>query len=202
MKSKIKPFNIAILGEHPDNDAEAFRTLLEKRPYPKIQFSVPIRNLRGDDLKVTPVVIRYINDVMKEKNIDKFILVHDLDGLLSETVKVRKMDEWFEKINKGIDKKGIFYLVVAETETLLLSDIDIINKRYGTKLKKYGNPMMISDPKKELKDETSKINEKTKYHQNHCTDLMEKISFQEVYKNHKGERSFQAFIDDLDEIFK
>jgi hypothetical protein len=42
MKTKRKRLKIAILGEHPDNDANAFRTLLEKRPYPEVQFVVPM----------------------------------------------------------------------------------------------------------------------------------------------------------------
>ena len=200
MKTSNKSHKIAILGEHPDNDAEAFRVLLEKRPYPKVQFSVPIRQLRGGDLKVPLAVARYIKNAMREKDIDNFIILHDLDGVLSETEKVRMMDEWFDKLNKAIDNIGIFYLVVAETEALLLADIETVNKRYSTKLKKYGNPMMVSDPKKELREKTEKS--KSKYEPSHCNNLMENISFQEVYKNHKGERSFQSFIDELDEIFK
>jgi hypothetical protein len=198
MKTTKKRYKIAILGEHPDNDAEAFRALLEKRPYPDVQFSVPIRSLRGGDLDIPNAVARYINNVQRENQHDKFILLRDLDGILSEAEKVRKKDDWFNKVNKGINNCGIFCLVIAETEALLLSDIDTINKRYGTKLKKYGNPMMISDPKKELKEETEKVNAKTKYHPKHCSDLMGKITFQEVYKNHKGERSFQEFIHVLD----
>ena len=200
MKNKQKRLKIAILGEHPDNDAEAFRTLLEKRPYPNAQFDIPIRNLRGGQLDVPAAVIRQIKNVKREKSIDKFIIVRDLDGILSERDKVKNRDEWFQKVNKGIDESGIFYLAIAETEALLLSDIETINKKYGTKLPQHANPISIPDPKKELKTKTEKS--KSPYEPKHCGDIMKEIDFQKVLKNHKGERSFQAFISDLDDILK
>jgi Domain of unknown function (DUF4276) len=200
MKNKEKRLKIAILGEHPDNDAEAFRTLLEKRPYPNAQFDIPIRNLRGGQLDVPAAVIRQIKNVKREKSIDKFIIVRDLDGVLSEKHKVKNRDEWFQKVNQGIDGNGIFYLAIAETEALLLPDIETINKKYGTKLSQHANPINIADPKKELKTKTEKS--KSPYEPKHCGDIMKEINFQKVLDNHNGERSFQAFISDLDDILK
>ena len=60
--------------------------------------------------------------------------------------------------------------------------------------------MVIADPKKELKTKTEKS--KNSYEPNHCGDIMKKINFQKVFDNHKGERSFQAFIEELDEILR
>jgi Domain of unknown function (DUF4276) len=200
MKNKEKRLKIAISGEHPDNDAEAFRTLLEKRPYPNAQFDIPIRNLRGSQLDVPAAVIRQIKNVKREKSIDKFIIVRDLDGVISENHKVKNRDEWFQKVNQGIDGNGIFYLAIAETEALLLSDIETINKKYGTKLPQHANPINIADPKKEWKTKTEKS--KLPYEPKHCGDIMKEIDFQKVLKNHNGERSFKAFISDLDDILK
>ena len=200
MKNKQKRLKIAILGEHPDNDSEAFRTLLEKRPYPSTQFDIPIRNLRGGQLDVPAAVIRQIKNVKREKSIDKFIIVRDLDGILSESDKVKSRDDWFQKLNQGIDGNGIFYLAIAETEALLLSDIETINKKYGTKLSQHANPIKIADPKKELKTKIEKS--KSPYEPKHCGDIMKEINFQKVLNNHKGYRSFRAFISDLDEILK
>ena len=200
MKNKQKRLKIAILGEHPDNDSEAFRTLLEKRPYPSTQFDIPIRNLRGGQLDVPAAVIRQIKNVKREKSIDKFIIVRDLDGILSESDKVKSRDDWFQKLNQGIDGNGIFYLAIAETEALLLSDIETINKKYGTKLSQHANPIKIADPKKELKTKTEKS--KSPYEPKHCGDIMKEINFQKVLNNHKGDRSFQAFIAELDKVLK
>lgn len=200
MKNKQKRLKIAILGEHPDNDSEAFRTLLEKRPYPNTQFDIPIRNLRGGQLDVPAAVIRQIKNVKREKSIDKFIIVRDLDGILSESDKVKSRDDWFQKLNQGIDGNGIFYLAIAETEALLLSDIETINKKYGTKLSQHANPIKIADPKKELKTKTEKS--KSPYEPKHCGDIMKEINFQKVLDNHKGDRSFQAFIAELDKVLK
>lgn len=199
MKNKAKRLKIAILGEHPDNDAEAFRTLLEKRPYPNAQFDIPIRNLRGGQFDVPTAVVRQIKNVKREQSFDKFIIIRDLDGILSESHKVKNRDDWFKKVNQGIDGSGIFYLAIAETEALLLSDIETINKKYGIKLTQYPNPINIADPKKELKTETGKKS-KNPYEPNHCGDIMQAITFQKVFDNHKGERSFQAFIKELDEL--
>lgn len=201
MKNKQKRLKIAILGEHPDNDAEAFRTLLEKRPYPSVQFYIPIRNMRGGQLDVPAAVIRQIKNVIREQSFDKFIIVRDLDGVLSETDKVSRRDEWFHKVNQGIDGNGIFFLAIAETEALLLSDIETINKKYGTKLLQHANPISIADPKKELKTETGKKS-KNPYEPKHCGDIMKEINFQKVLNNHKGDRSFQNFISELDEVLK
>jgi hypothetical protein len=114
MKNKEKRLKIAILGEHPDNDAESFRTLLEKRPYPNAQFDIPIRNLRGGQLDVPAAVVRQIKNVKREKSIDKFIIIRDLDGILLESEKVKSRDEWFQKVNQGIDGNGIFYLLLQK----------------------------------------------------------------------------------------
>ena len=200
MKNKAKRLKIAILGEHPDNDAEAFRTLLEKRPYPNAQFDIPIRNLRGGQFDVPTAVVRQIKNVKREQSFDKFIIIRDLDGILSESHKVKNRDDWFKKVNQGIDGSGIFYLAIAETEALLLSDIQTINKKYGTQLTQYPNPINIADPKKELQSKTEKS--KNRYEPNHCGDIMQEITFQKVFDNHKGERSFQAFIKELDGILK
>jgi hypothetical protein len=89
-------------------------------------------------------------------------------------------------------------LAIAEMEALLLADIEHLNAFFKLKLTKYANPITIQDPKKELKLKTAKS--KKPYTENMCNDIMENISFKNVFGNHKGVRSFQDFIKKLDDV--
>jgi hypothetical protein len=195
---KQKKIKIGIVGENPVNDAAAFRTLLNKRGYKDVQFVIVGRNLEGGQLDNTQALIRRLLPDIKSDNLSFIIVVRDLDGILQETEKVRKRDEWFVKINKGVDNIAIFYLAIAEMEALLLADIDQLNAFFKLKLPKYHNPIAIQDPKRELKLKTAKS--KKPYVENMCNDIMEKISFDNVFDNHKGDRSFQDFIKKLDGV--
>ncbi len=196
MKLHNKTLKIAIFGENPSNDAASFRLLLEKRPYPNVQFSVPFQNVRNKDIKNSGKIARIINNI---KTVDRFIIIRDLDGLVAEKEKLQQCDEWFNTLNKAIGQKGIFYLTVAQMEALLLSDIPTLNQHYGTTMK-YRQAIKIPDPKKVLKENTA--TSKKQYHENHCRDLMSKINFETVFQKHTGERSFNAFIQTLDELLE
>jgi Domain of unknown function (DUF4276) len=195
---KQKKIKIGIVGENPVNDAATFRTLLNKRGYKDVQFVIVGRNLEGGQLDNTQALIRRLLPDIKSDNLAFIIVVRDLDGILEEKEKVRKRDEWFAKINKGVDSIAIFYLAIAEMEALLLADVDQLNAFFKLKLPKYNNPIAIQDPKRELKLKTAKS--KKPYTENMCNDIMEKISFDSVFENHKGDRSFQDFIKKLDGV--
>jgi hypothetical protein len=197
---KIKPTKkrIAILGENPDNDSDAFRYLLEQRPYPLVQFSVPIRNIKGGQMDVPLAVVRHIKAALQRESFENIILIRDLDDVLSNQTALQTKDDWFSIINKELNGKGIFYLAIAETEALFLADVKSLNKIYKLTLKPYGNPMSLKDPKEELQKQTSKS--KNPYKENVALEIMKKMDFQTIYDNHKGKRSFQSFINELDEI--
>jgi hypothetical protein len=202
MRPQTKKIKVGILGEHPENDAEAFKILLSKRPYDNVQFVVPIRGLLGDQLKNIKAVVRQLKLHILQDELTHFIIIHDLDGIVSEIDKIAFWDDWFAAINKEIANCGIFYLVIAETEALILSDVKAVNNHFGTKLKPYKNPMSMSDPKKELREQTGKVNLKKRYDMYMARDIFNKLDFQAVYQNHKGKRSFQEFIHQLDDILK
>ena len=194
---KQKKIKVGIIGEDPINDSKAFCLLLQRRPYPNVQFITPVRNIRGNQLEMKEALIkRMIGEIYKE-DIEYFICIRDLDDTLLNVNKLSKRDEWFSIINKGIENRGIFYLAVSEIEALMLSDIEFLKKKFKTKFPKYPNPMNIKDPKAELSLKT-----KGKYNSNLSCEILEKINFLSVYQNHKGERSFQEFINKLDDILK
>ena len=88
-------------------------------------------------------------------------------------------------------------------EALILADIDRINTFFKIKRPKYNDSEFIVNPKKELKSQTSSFSKANKeYKENMACDVIEKIDFDTIYKNHKGERSFKAFVDELDIILK
>lgn len=136
-------------------------------------------------------------DISKEskKGTIKFIIFfHDLDGFPSDEDKINDYRDWFHSIRLHNDL-DVLFLVIWESEALLLADIEVVNKFYKVKIN-YGNknPLFEKEPKEYLQRQTQK-----KYVQSDCTELFTLMDFDTVYKNHKGEISFQSFIDELDE---
>jgi hypothetical protein len=193
-KPKIK---IGIVGEHPHNDAESLKYLLQNVAKDDVDFQIFQRNKRGSDLDAARFAID-LRAEFKAETPQYIILVRDLDGLLSQNDLVRKRDEWFRKADKEINNKGIFFLAIVEMEALILSDVTVLKTIYGLTVKPVGNPMMKSNPnpKEHLQTLTSKT-QRGKYEENHSLDIFKALNFKTVYDTHKGERSFQAFALDL-----
>ncbi|MEN9609952.1 MAG: hypothetical protein RLZZ628_766 [Bacteroidota bacterium] len=191
-KSKIK---IGVVGENSMNDSEALITLLRKKAFENIDFQFITKKLKGSGLDGVKF-FKLLEDEMVR--FDKIIFIRDADGVLDEQILAKKhiRDEWFRKADKAIGGKGIFFLAIAEMEALILADINAFNTFYGTKQQFQGNPMMVEKPKETLKNWSDK-SKKGKYHETHAPDIFEKLDFETVYKNHKGERSFQTFADEL-----
>ena len=198
-KKKIK---VGVIGENYDNDAVALCTLLHKRYSENTYFkALKIKGVTADNTESASAVGRRVIGEIAKEELKYVICMKDLDDTIDNVLKLAIKDTWFATYKKVVGKQAICYLAIAETEALLLSDIETINKKYGTKLIQHANPINIEDPKKELKTETGKKS-KNPYEPNHCGDIMQAITFQKVFDNHKGERSFQAFIKALDGILK
>lgn len=86
----------------------------------------------------------------------------------------------------------MFLLLVMELETLILADIKVLKKVYDIDIQYYKNPLTEKDPKQWLKDKTAKT--KKKYDENHASEIFRNLDFSEVCRNHKGDNSFQDFI--------
>ena len=194
-KNKIK---IGIVGEHPNNDSKALIALLLKTAGKNIDFQVSAKKFRGGGLDSD----RFLQVLKSEADgLDKIIFIRDSDEAVNEQIIAYKhiRDEWFRKANKASGGKGIFFLAIAEMEALILTDIETFNNFYGVTAQFSGNPMMILDPKKKLETLSNK-SRKGKYDETHAPDIFEKLSFKTVYTRHKGERSFQAFADELKKL--
>ena len=189
----MKKIKVGIVGEHPKNDSDALRVLLEPFAVADVQFKIVAKNFKGGQLDGE----KFFNSLESEIfDLDWVILSRDLDGILSETQKLATKDKWFLKANKNASKKGIFFLAIAEMEALILADIQTFNKLYSVDIKPIGNPMTTSKPKENLKHFSDK-SKRGKYEENHAVDIFKTLNFNTIYDNHKGERSFQAFADEL-----
>lgn len=192
MKSKNR-IKVGIVGENIKNDSEALQTLLKSVAAEDVEFTVYPKRFDGGQLDGD----KFFRTLEAESLfLDWIILVRDLDGLISDTKKLEIKDLWFNKANKRANNKGIFFLAIYEMEALILSDIQKLNEYYDLKLKPVGDPMNKKDPKEYLMKETAKT-QKGKYEPKHAPKIFQILDFKTIYKNHKGERSFQAFADEL-----
>jgi hypothetical protein len=184
---------VGIVGEHPQNDAQALQILLNSVAETNVEFSIRMDKFRGGQLDGDKF---FRSLAVEADSLDWIILVRDLDGLLSESKKLNIKDLWFQKANKSAAKKGIFFLVIYEMEALILADINAFNAYYDLKANPVNEPKLKTEPKEILGKLTAKI-QKGKYKEEHALDIFKNLNFKTVYKNHKGDRSFQTFADEL-----
>ena len=195
-QNKPKQIRIGILGEHPSNDSEALCHLLRPFASENVQFKVILKKLRGSQLDNERMFLQSLASDFLSEDLHYVILIRDLDGLLSEKSKIKDRDNWFKKANTFINNQGIFFLAIAEMEALILADIRTFNKMYSIDIKPIGNPMATSKPKEDLQRFSNK-SKRGKYEENHAVNIFKTLNFNTVYDNHKGERSFQAFANEL-----
>ncbi len=185
---------IGIIGENYQNDACAFEAFLTPQYKGKAEF-IPLGKSLNGKLFAAKKIIQTISPLVKDKEIDAVIFMCDLDNESKRDTR----NQWFATIQKGISFKSIFYLAVMELEALILADMDTFNGIYGINGQYSKNPKFESDPKQVLENRTNKT--KRKYDENHATAIFTKLNFDIVYKRHKDEDSFQAFIDDFEAQF-
>jgi hypothetical protein len=88
--------------------------------------------------------------------------------------------------------------MIVELESLILADIETFNQIYKTKINFKGNPLFQVNPKEFLMEKTHKASKK--YLVDQTPEIFKELDFQKVHNNHKGEISFQTFIDDLEKL--
>jgi Domain of unknown function (DUF4276) len=194
-KTKSNILKIAVVGEHPNHDSDALCHILRPLACENVQFKVILKNKRGGQLD-SPLLAKSLESELESEHFDYIIVIRDLDGVLSETKKVKQRDEWFKKLDKSIAPKSIFFLVVSEMEALILADIQTFNRFFNLKTNFSGHPMHQAKAKELLKQFSAKAM-KGRYEEYHALDIFKQLNFKTIYTNHCGERSFQAFANDL-----
>lgn len=193
----MRKTKIAVFGEHPRNDADAFTVLLKKKYNDKVIFKTILRNLSGDMLLNEEMLFGSLGIELLDEDYDYVLCIKDLDALISDTTALAKRDSWFNNVNNHIENKGVFFLAVYEMEALILSDIDAFNRLYALSFEFKDDPMLIEKPKEFLRELTN-----YRYKTSHCSEIFEVVDFEKIYQNHKGLRSFQEFVDSIDSILE
>lgn len=193
---------IGIVGENYDNDSKPLRNLLSRVFDKQEVLFIPILpKFQGNQLeRIRKLIIALKSDIITKK-IDYLILMRDLDGLPSETKKIETRNSWFKKVEDGVSKKCVRFLIIYELEALLLADIATFNKIYKINYKSKGNPRFHEDPKGTLQEQTAYP--KNTYKESHAADIFQELDHQKLVENHSGpEYSYEAFIKALKKDFK
>ncbi len=187
---------IGIVGENFQNDARAFKAFLTPQYEGQITF-VAIGNTLNGKIFATQKVLSTIPTLVKVNKLDAVLFMCDLDN----ESKKRERHQWFATIQKGINFKSILFLAVKELEALILADIETFNKMYGVSIQYPKNPKFEEKPKEFLMGKTEKPKAKRQYDEPDALEIFTELRFDIVYKKHKDEDSFQAFIDHFEKQF-
>lgn len=164
---------IALVGEAP-NDTQSIKNLLEKKYLKEnYQFVFLLQITNGSNLD-SPKTKNLLRKEYQTQKPDVVIFIRDLDSILPNKEKLNDRKLYFTNSNRVVDKKGISLLHIYEIEALILTDIKMFNKRYGTNLSEIKNVMLIKEPKEYLKSTTKKYNE------SHNSDLFKLIDFEKT----------------------
>lgn len=179
---------IGIIGEDP-NDTSSVQTLLINKYPKKFNCKPLLKNKKGYQLDNSRVPAS-LKIEFEDYKPDLVIFVRDADGIATETPKIKKVEDWFKKLNPIVKNKGILLTNIYELEALILADIATFNSMYGTKLKYSGDVMYQKEPKEFLINKTKHL--KKTYSESHCPSIFEKLNFQNLTGNCKY---FKEFID-------
>lgn len=189
---------IGIISENYDNDSQALKVFLTPQYKGKVEFILLGKSLNGGEIPPKKIINTIPIEVVKNK-IDGILFARDLD----EEANLTQRTEWFVRIEKNLNTTCIFFLAVMELEALILADINTFNSMYGIKGQYKANPMFNLDPKQELQNRTSKnIKAKRQYKENDAKEIFNKLDFDIVRKNHTGNCSFNAFIEEFEKKFE
>jgi hypothetical protein len=170
---------IGLIGEDP-NDTTAIKNLLLKKHPNGLQFKQLIKNKHGyqlDNERTTNALkIEY-----EDYKPNFVIFIRDADALVTEENKIRKVNNWFSKLNPIVGNKGILLINIFELEALILADISTFNRLYGTTIKYSKNVMYQTKPKELLMKKT--FNNRKKYTESHCPDIFKELEFDVLIDN-------------------
>jgi hypothetical protein len=185
-KTVEKAFVVGLLGESP-NDTASVAALLGPRYGERVQFTVISPEITGSQLD-NPKLQHIIRKNYQFKRPDLVVVTRDLDAPETDRTQKLKRNEFFRKINLGLEQKGVYLLNVHAIEALIIADIRVFNTRYECVCAAPADPMTVADPVTFLKNATPVG--KPHYDEGHCADLLGKVNYDTVLTNC---RYFQAF---------
>ena len=200
---QAKRRKIGIVGEHPQNDANAMIALLNRYKQENIELKlIDVRNFHGSAMDNYTFASVLASQLIGE-DFEFVIVLRDLDFLKDrnkrENDRIKDKDKWFLKVNQSIgalDVKGIFFLIIYELEALMLCDLSAVNAFFDLNIAFSGKPIDEKNPKEFLQNATQN-SVKGRYEEKNAKAIFTTLDFQKLYDNHTGERSFRTFADDL-----
>lgn len=177
---------IGLIGEDP-YDTESIKILLERKHPGVFRFKHLLRNLKGCHLDAKKAGL-LLSKEFAYSELDIVIFIRDVDGLHTEDAKIKKVEDWFNLLNKVVSLKGILLMNVYELEALILADINTFNKLYKTDINYSANVIYKEDPKGYLKSKTSKS--RKKFTESHCPDIFAQLNFDLLLKKSSYFKNF------------
>ncbi len=173
---------IGLVGEFP-NDMEIISSILSKK-YSGIEFFQLIFGIHGSELENqrTKAVLRKSYERLKP---DYILFIRDLDSSEADKFQMEKRKAYFTEFNSVLDKKGFYLLHIQEIEALLLTDVNILNDYYGSKLEQVDDCIEITSPKDYI------VQRIKQYKPGNNLTLLEKYPFDTLMNNC---RYFHEFI--------
>ena len=178
-KTVNKPFVVGLLGESP-NDTASVAALLGLRYGGRVQFTIISPEITGSQLD-NPKFQHIIRMNYRFKKPDLVVVTRDLDAPETDREQKLKRQEFFRKINLGLERRGVYLLNVHAMEALIIADIRVFNTRYQCLCEVPDDPMTIADPVAFLKSATP--TGKPHYDEGHCANLLGNVDYEMVRAN-------------------
>jgi hypothetical protein len=179
---------IGLVGEAP-NDTTAIQNLLSRK-YREFDFVTLLNRITGSMLDNKKSFRRLLRLEYEAQTPDIIIFIRDLDSLENDRAAKRKRQEIFSYSKRIVDGRGIHLLSIFELETLILSDIEAFNNRYGCTLAEFNDPMLIPMPKEVLIEASG-----YKFIESHNPELFSLLNFDIIMGKC---RCFSGFIKKLE----
>lgn len=187
-QQKKKLFRVGLLGESP-NDTASLLALLGPRYGARLEFVVISPNITGSQLD-NPKFQHIIRANYRFKKPDLVVVTRDLDAPETNRSQKLKRQDFFRKINLGLEQKGIYLLNIQAMEALIAADIRVFNARYNCTCAVPPDPMTIQDPVAFLKAATPP--RRPQYDEGHCASLLAAVDYATVLANCRYFAAFDA----------
>ena len=169
-------FLVGLLGESP-NDTASLEALLGRRYGAQLRFVSISPDITGSQLD-NPKLQHIVRLNYRIKQPDVVVVSRDLDAPATDRPQRLKRNSFFNKMNQGMEKKGLYLLHVQAMEALIAADIEVFNTRYNCACVVPADPTTIADPAAFLKNATPPG--KPQYDEGHCAGLLREVDYEQL----------------------
>lgn len=164
---------VGLVGENP-NDTVAIENLLNQEFSGRCRFETMIKRINGsrlDDQKTKHL----LRKSFEKLNPDIVCFIRDLDALKANKAQLALRKSYFTENNSIVNGCGVYLLHIWEIEAFILADVEVFNRKFGTKLTQQKDVMLIPEPKEVLENAS-----KGDYHEYDCPELLANVSYEKL----------------------